>query len=454
MIAKRVLRKKGTGKFKALAAYVLDEKSGGRGDPVNWNLGQYILDADHAGEKVAWAHATNCATEDVGWAVKEILATQAANKTAKADKSYHLVVSFPAGERPTREQLEDIEQALCDAIGMGDHQRVAAVHQNTDNWHMHIAINRIHPKTLRAIEPYYDQYRLQEACVALEIKHGLEHDNHGPSPERPLGPAGATEMEAHAKRISFARWIKERAGKAIVEAAMTATSWEDMHRALAEYGLVIKPRGAGLIICHYQNDRIRIKASDVHRSLSLKALTDQLGPYQPAGLVISPQAPTVEYVGEPLGHDPAVTGLWQRYQAERGLNLDGRAAAMAALRTGHATYTDELRAWHRQRWATARAQGLNRGDRISTYRHLKSQIHEDHARRRARERVERNQVKANNQVITWAGFLIREASRGDAAARSVLHQFVAKQTASLVVSGTEQEHGPSVKTKGAGIDRT
>src|SRR4029077_12978552 len=95
-------------------------------DPASWTrLGAYILDTPHAGEEVASARAVHCGHDDPGWAVKHILSTQAQNTRAQSDKSYHLVVSFPEGERPSRAQLEDIEDRLCAALGFGDHQRVA-----------------------------------------------------------------------------------------------------------------------------------------------------------------------------------------------------------------------------------------------------------------------------------------------------------------------------------------
>jgi hypothetical protein len=93
---------------------------------------------------LAEPRATNCHTDDPGWVVKEILATQARNTRSLGEKSYHLVVSFPEGEKPTREQIEDIEDRLCAALGFEEHQRVSAVHQNTDNWHFRIAINKVH----------------------------------------------------------------------------------------------------------------------------------------------------------------------------------------------------------------------------------------------------------------------------------------------------------------------
>jgi len=111
VIAKRIPAPKGSSGFRRLGAYVLNVKDQDRGaDPASWQrLNAYILDADHEGEKVAWARVTHCTSTDPGWAVKEIIATQARNTRSHKGKDYHLVVSFPEGERPTRGQVEDIE---------------------------------------------------------------------------------------------------------------------------------------------------------------------------------------------------------------------------------------------------------------------------------------------------------------------------------------------------------
>jgi len=212
MIAKRIVREKAASDFERLGAYVLNARGGV--DPASWSrLGAYVLDEAHQGEKVAWARVSNCQSDDPGWAVKEILATQARNTRSQADKSYHLVVSFPEGERPTRAQLADIEDRLCGALGFTEHQRVSAVHQNTDNWHMHIAINKVHPRTYRNIEPFRDHFRLQEACADLEIKHGLIRDNHTPERGGPKKPRGrAADFEAFQGYPSFLQWVRETLG--------------------------------------------------------------------------------------------------------------------------------------------------------------------------------------------------------------------------------------------------
>ena len=418
MIPKRIQKKRPTN-FKMLAAYVLAEKDGGRGEPVDWKLGEYVLDQAHAGEKVAWAHATNCEADDLGIAVKEILATQARNKTARTDKSYHLVVSFQEGERPTREQMEAIEQGLCDAIGLGAHQRVAAVHQNTDNWHMHIAINRVHPTTLRAIEPYYDHFRLQEAAQALEIEHDLIRDSHSLKPERALD-GKASVMKAHAGRATFAKWVVENAAAPLVAAAAEAQTWQALHQAAAVYDIVIQPRGAGLIVAQV-NGKGRMKASAVDASLSFKTLTDRLGPYEPLGTNVSLQPPITQYTGQPHGTSADV---WARYQAERTAAMEARKTALALLRAGHLRYAEQMQQWYEKRYAAAKAQPLSFADKKSTYRRLDADKAADLARRKAMEKEDRQKIKDTHQTVTWAGFLARETSRGDKAASKALGRFV------------------------------
>lgn len=43
--------------------------------------------------------------------------------------------------------MEDIEVRRRGALGFAEHQRISAVHQNTENWHLHVAINKVHPGT-------------------------------------------------------------------------------------------------------------------------------------------------------------------------------------------------------------------------------------------------------------------------------------------------------------------
>ncbi|RYZ77693.1 MAG: conjugal transfer protein TraI, partial [Proteobacteria bacterium] len=111
--------------------------------------------------------------DDPEIAVLEILATQNLNSRSKADKTYHLIVSFPEDERPDVKTLKIIEETLCNSLGYSEHQRLTAVHRDSTHLHMHIAISRIHPVTFNNYEPFRDFQKLQTAARELELKHGL-----------------------------------------------------------------------------------------------------------------------------------------------------------------------------------------------------------------------------------------------------------------------------------------
>lgn len=182
MIAHRIARQAHQSSSSAkLVKYMIAAKGGI--DPTSWErTADYILDtaADTSkGEKVASYRVTNCGTDDPADAAMLILATQSANTRSRSEKTYHLVFSFPPGERPDIEVLHAIEDELCESIGFADHQRISAVHIDTDHLHVHVAINKVHPTGLQNIEPYYDKRRLMEACERLEVKYDLQRTNHG-----------------------------------------------------------------------------------------------------------------------------------------------------------------------------------------------------------------------------------------------------------------------------------
>ncbi|HWJ18527.1 MAG TPA: TraI/MobA(P) family conjugative relaxase, partial [Geobacterales bacterium] len=230
MIAKRVLRPRASSDFARLGAYILGE---GRSAPDQ--TFDYIL-ADQAGSRVGAVRITNCDAGTPTLAIMEILATQSLNKRSLGDRTYHLVVSFEPGERPAPAQIEDIETELCAAIGLSGHQRISALHLDRAHLHLHIAINKIDPATLRCIEPYYDKRKLMKACEELEIKHGLARTNHGRSHKG--GPKGrAADFEAHSGQNSFASWVMGKIEAPLLGLLAGACGWDDVHARLGKEGL-------------------------------------------------------------------------------------------------------------------------------------------------------------------------------------------------------------------------
>ena len=165
---------RGRANIKPLAAYMLQLHGMPARQPRNWGLGD-----DHENAAVAWAKSVNCVVPNLGWSIEDFDYAQQVNKRAHPNnKTYHYVISFPEGEHPSKAILEDIERMISTAIGYSEHQRLLAVHRNTPNLHMHVAVNKVHPETFRCISMGYDHFRLQRAAAEAELKYGLRQENH------------------------------------------------------------------------------------------------------------------------------------------------------------------------------------------------------------------------------------------------------------------------------------
>ena len=113
----------------------------------------YMTDEQEKNERVGFVSVTNCQSDRPDAAVLEIINTQSLNTRAESDKTFHLMVSFPSSEQPDDVILKEIEAKICDGLGFNEHQRISVVHHDTDNLHMHIAVNKIHPTRYTIHDP-------------------------------------------------------------------------------------------------------------------------------------------------------------------------------------------------------------------------------------------------------------------------------------------------------------
>lgn len=72
------------------------------------SLASYITDAQSKDHRLGHVSITNCDSGSLAAAIEEVLATQHLNTRTKSDKTYHLIVSFRAGENPDAEILKAI----------------------------------------------------------------------------------------------------------------------------------------------------------------------------------------------------------------------------------------------------------------------------------------------------------------------------------------------------------
>lgn len=403
MIAKRAERRKdGKSSFSKLARYITRESNE---------------------EAIAFSSVSNCGFDDIDLAVKEIEATQERNTRSKADKTYHLVVSFPAGEVPDKEQLKDIEDEICKSIGLGDHQRISAAHNDTDNFHLHIAINKIHPVSHRAIEPYYDKYSLDEACSRLELKHGLQRDNRidkTNSKERDSRETGrAGDMEAHSGLDSFKRWIKDRK-EPLQKALEKADSWDELHKAFAEHDLEIRPRGAGFVVSA-RNQKAFTKASDLGREFSKGQLESKFGPYQEPAEQIRQQEPVESYRKPPQHGGAERSELWERFQREKHETIAVKKQLLQAVKEQRQAELDRQRKDYAARKDAIKKDTLLKPKQKREVYKTLAKNHK--ARSVAAFQAYRHEVdKIHNahQAKGWQEWLVDRATEGNTAALTML----------------------------------
>ncbi len=290
------------------------------------HLVRYITSTQGRDNRVSDVFISNCNSDTPMMAVREMLAKQLLNTRSHADKTYHLLVSFQQGEEPMAEILRKIESTLCARLGFGQHQRVAAVHRDTDHVHMHVAINKIHPKKLTIHTPYYDFDVLGKACVEIEQKLGVGKDNHDPG-GKTRGERQAKDIEALTGNESLHTWIHRE----VFDKLQKAESWDALHAELARAGLALSLRGAGVVIT--SNSGHRLTGSNLHRSFSKFHLEKRLGKFQPKPDWCVNIRPEKEYLRSPQAApgDP----LREEYEKLREARNEAKEQRLAAIALEH-----------------------------------------------------------------------------------------------------------------------
>jgi hypothetical protein len=209
--------------------------------------------------------------------------------------------------------------------------------------------------------------------------------------------------------------VREQAAAALLSARDSGQGWQELHRVAAGFDLEVKPRGAGLVVTHRTDRRLRVRASAVDRGLAMQAMTAALGPYEPPGKAAETEQAKTSYAR------PGRTGpLYEAFERERAAAMAARETALAALREQHRTHARELSAWYRERLREEKVIGPRGALRPEGFRHIIEMRAEDRARRIKREAQERRQVRAQHPIPSWQGFLETQAAQGNEEALAVL----------------------------------
>ncbi len=275
----------------------------------------------------------------------EMAAVAAQNARVK-DPVYHVVLSWAPGENPTDHQAFESAHFALKAVGMSDHQYVFAVHRDTDNAHVHIAVNRVHPESFKAVYPDRDYYKLDRAMRELELANGWQEvegvfsiferggkkviDWTSKAPDsKGKRPSKAADMERFDGSESFFTYVRNEPRKAIAAALSRETlSWQAIHHLLAKYNLELREKGQGLAVYDLgAEETTPIKASDLHEGLSKTRLVKRLGVFQ------EPRPVEVEATAKYDKHKPL-----KRDPKQREVRRQERANARRLLRDRYQAY--------------------------------------------------------------------------------------------------------------------
>ena len=409
MIAHRVTSPKKQSNYQKLAKYIMRH-------PLSEN-------SEHD-----YCHASYCNFEDrdeLDLAILEIEKTQSCN-TRATDKNYHLVVSFQAGEAPTHEQLKAIEQSFCESLGYDSHQRISALHQDTKNQHLHIAINKVHPLTHHCITPIKDFFKLDECCERLEEQHGLLKDNrinrNNNREKDPLEKAKQLPLNQYNQQQTFKEWLKEQANAEFKKELQQCHSWQQLQGALAQKDLTLRLRGNGLVISA-RNSKAFTKASDLGRVFSKGALEKRLGAFEGANEKTQAITPTVAYQKQPLQRSASSADLWAAYQQDKLMRRSLKEEAFAEFKR------EALKdAWMQtpyfrlKRFAIRENKQLNNVQKRPLYQQISAQQREYNQQLDERFGAQQQVIFQKYAAISWPQFLMDQAVSGSTEALQVLRE--------------------------------
>jgi len=232
----------------------------------------------------------------------------------------HWVFSWQEGEQPRREQIEELVDVFLDRMGLEGHQTVYGLHFDTDNYHLHIAVNRMNEITKKVVQPHkgFDIEEAHKIVAIIEKRQGwgcqenarYEAMEDGTAIRRkkmkamPTPKSEALDFENVTGEKSAQRIAQERGHSIIAE----ASSWGELHRKLEAQGMRFEKKGSGAIIWVGET---AVKASSVDRQFSIKKLSKRLGDFEPGAYSAENEVRVVEPVREVNRRE------WEMYQAEK-----------------------------------------------------------------------------------------------------------------------------------------
>lgn len=211
------------------------------------------------------------------------------------DPVYHFILSWQEDENPTDDQIFASAKFALRRMGMQLHQYMASIHRDTDNVHVHVVANRVHPINFKGASIHGDADKMQKICRELELKFNFKVDNgswvrndNNEIVRARLGykkaPRGAATLEHFADRESLYTYAVTHCRKDINAMFRDkSATWDRIHDVFDRVGLKLERRGEGMIIRDRFNPaQTPIKASRLHTAMTLSRIEPKVGAFTPS----------------------------------------------------------------------------------------------------------------------------------------------------------------------------
>jgi hypothetical protein len=329
----------------------------------------------------------------------------------------HWILSWREGEHPTTAQADVAVATFVRELGLADHQVVYALHRDTENYHLHLAVNRVHPETERVVTVNngFDHEVAHRAIARIEMEHGWQREDRGLFVARVDGELERAQARDDRKRQpstparDFERRTGERSAERIAAEVAApiiraARNWGEMHQALGREGIRFERKGSGAILWVGE---AAVKASSAGRECSMAALSKRFGDLQPDFARPSP-SPRLR-APEPV--EPRWVA-WNRYAEERSRAAAERAAARGRVVERHREEWQRVSERQRAERAEAlRGSWRGRGDYLNAMRSFLAAGHaQEKAELRDRQKRERAEELLRERFPVFREWLEQRSS--------------------------------------------
>ena len=227
----------------------------------------------------------------------EMMAVAVEAKRSK-DPVDHWLLSWKEGEQPTMKQCDQAVELLKGHLGMTpEHLAVYALHRNTENYHLHVVLNRVEPNTFRVADKGWCIDKAHRALAEIVHVQGWEQEVRARYVADGVGNVSLVERNRARQPSSKARDQENATGEKSCERIAlekaspilsNANSWEQAHQELATSGMRYELKGSGAVL--WVNDQA-VKASVIGREFSKKHLENRWSTFQPGCSNAIPQKP-------------------------------------------------------------------------------------------------------------------------------------------------------------------